>query len=39
MDVTSTFLKDLFKPVVEKTKEVKKDVNDKIDKSDNESKS
>jgi hypothetical protein len=27
VDVTSAFLKDLFKPVVEKTIELKKDVN------------
>lgn len=38
VEVTSNFLKDLFKPVVEKSKEVKKDVNTKIDKSDNDCK-
>lgn len=35
--VTGAFLKDLFKPVVAKGSEIKKDLNDKIDKSDNRS--
>jgi hypothetical protein len=36
LTVAASNLKDLFKPVVDKTNEVKKDVNQKIDKSNNE---
>lgn len=37
IDVTSTYLKQLLKPVAEKTMEIKKDINAKIDNSSNES--
>lgn len=36
--VAGTFLSQLFKPVAEKAKEIQKDMNKKIDESDNKSK-
>ena len=37
MDVTSNFLKQIFTPVAEKASELHKDLNTKIDSSDNDS--
>lgn len=37
VDVTSNYLKQIFKPVVDKATELKKDLNNHIDKSNNDS--